>query len=322
MKKILILGNSPAAVGVIEMVRSHDPSSSIRLWALDECAPFDRNQVPLWISGEKNKNQLLVKPISFYEENHVELILNKNLERLQLMKRTLLADDKQRYEFDFLILTDGPSSKWPSVKGRQKSGVYSLRKWTEVRQLMDQWSLTDTVIIQSSRREGETLALSIRQKGKDVLWVIPEAQAPKDDTGQGNPFPYREALMGRQGIHLISGQEITEVLGNGDVMAVRLSSGKVMACQMVIFVDCSADLKFLQDTPLATQDKIPVKENFQTQLDFVFACDDIAQLPSLPKSHTETFSLTELIHQGKVIGTHIVGGQQQSLPTALTQADL
>ncbi len=129
MKKIAILGSSPAVVTLIETIRSVDQSSEIMLFAFDGQLPFQQELAAGFLTKEVALPQILCKPQSFYDHHQVKVYLNKQITRVNLTRNKIHTDEKgqkEQFGFDQIVLTGVPSYKLPDMKGTNKSAVHSL----------------------------------------------------------------------------------------------------------------------------------------------------------------------------------------------------
>ena len=65
----------------------------------------------------------------------------------------------------------------------------------------------------------------------------------------------KQILEGK-GIRVFSENAIEEILGDVEVKAVKLKSGKVLASDAVIFDEAKADMRMLSEPTLTDQDQI------------------------------------------------------------------
>ena len=111
--------------------------------------------------------------------------------------------------------------------------------------------------------------------GKDVIVAVRE-----DALWTKIMAPQRAQALSRalekRGIRLVSGG-MDDIIGETEVKAVRLKSGKVVACDMAVIEDAAPDLRFLNDTELVLDERIPVTRTFRTNIPEVYAIDAACQ---------------------------------------------
>jgi hypothetical protein len=75
-------------------------------------------------------------------------------------------------------------------------------------------------------------------------------------------FCLNRSLEGK-GIRVFSENAVEEILGDAEVKAVKLKSGKVLACDTVIFDEAKADIRMLSEPTLTDEDKICIEDCFK-----------------------------------------------------------
>ncbi len=310
MKKILILGSSIAGVKAIEEIRRFEPDCAATILTDGEY-PYDRGLFAPILAKEVDYKKIFYKPNDYYEKNRVTVVTGKKIARINLKKCKVTTDDKEAYEGDVLIVTDAPGYKLPEIKGVNKNGVYTLQQLTELDQILDVLPLIDAVVIQSNSNRGASLAAAFLKRDKEVTWVVSNDQVAQDLMAANTTGQLTGAAKENK-LRVVAANPIAEILGEGDVKAIRLKSGKVLAAQIIIFPDAPVDFKFLTDPAVTTDGKIPVNEQFQTGIEGVFALD-AACLPhqeagAAPRQENEGFLLvTVLEQQGAAVAAALKG---------------
>jgi NAD(P)H-nitrite reductase large subunit len=176
----------------------------------------------------------------------------------------------------------------PAFKGIRRQGVFHLARLESVKSLVRYLTFTETVVVEPRGFSGIKAALALKAVGKDVIVVV------KDEALLAGIIPAERSqalarAMEKRGIRLTPGG-IDDIIGETEVKAVRLKSGKVVACDMVVIEDVAPDLRFLNDTELVVTERIPVSGGFQTNIPGVQAIDVVCQADSLKFTGTYAFN--------------------------------
>ena len=75
--KYLIVGNSHAAVGGIEGIRSADPTGEITVVSRESYPVYGRPLISYYLCGRTTLDKMAYRPADFYEKNGVRLILGR-----------------------------------------------------------------------------------------------------------------------------------------------------------------------------------------------------------------------------------------------------
>jgi len=81
-----------------------------------------------------------------------------------------------------------------------------------------------------------------------------------------------------EGVEAVSDNPIVEILGEGEVKAVRLSNQKVIGASLVIFTEIfEPNIDFLKSTDIKINKGIVVDDAMRTNIPFVFAAGDACE---------------------------------------------
>lgn len=286
MKKIFILGSSPAGVSAAENIRAKDQESEITIVGFDGVYPYDRCRFPEFIAEDASTDQILFKPKDFYEQNRITVMLDKNISRINLKRKCIFTEEKEQYSYDVLIITDVPSYKFPDIKGTNKSGVYGLNRFSDINKISNLIPLIESVVIEDDSFVGLQLATALVKRKKDVYLLGKTFNNLKEEIRN-----WIVPLFEEKGLHILMNNTVSEILGDGDAKAVRLASGKVLSSDVIILGNTYADLRILGDSSWAESQSISIDEQFKTNVEDVYALDNVTQ--------SKSYTLRELIEQGK-----------------------
>lgn len=294
MKKILVLGSSIAGVKAIEEIRRFEPDCEATILTDGEY-PYDRGLFAPVLAKEVDYKKIFYKPNDYYEKTRINVVVGQEIARINLKKYKVTTEDKQAFDGDVLIVTDAPGYKLPEIKGVNKNGVYTFQQLTDLNQILDFLPLIDTVVIQSDSNRGASIAAAFLKRDKEVIWVVLSDQVAQDLLNADTTGKLAVAAQ-KNILRVVAGNSIAEILGEGDVKAVRLKSGKVLATQIIIFPDAPVDFKLLTDPAVTTDGKIRVNEQFQTGIEGVFALD-AASVSTDPNQESAGFLLVTVLEQ-------------------------
>ena len=306
MKKIVVLGNSIAGVKAIEVIRSADPTIEISMISFDGHYPHRKEFFGKLIANEISFDDILYKPKGYYEGNRITVIVDKNLSRINFKRNVIFCEDKDQIPYDALLISDMPNYKFPEIKGTNKSGVYGIKRLGDIVQIINALPFTDVVSIQSDNLMGLQIAMNLVKREKEVLFITPGNQILPSIL---NPQQSQKLVnaLNQVGLRIVFQNTLSELLGDGELKAVRLKTGKVYASQMVLFSETREDLRFVSDSHLKIKDKICVDSYFKTNIHNVYALDELCELPEAPLTNVSYPSVAELEQQGQIAAKSING---------------
>ena len=318
MQKILVLGSSIAGVKAIEEIRRSQPDCEATILTDGEY-PYDRGLFAPVLSKEVDYKKIFYKPNDYYEKNRITVVVGQKITRINLKKCKVTTDDKQSFEGDVLIVTDAPGYKLPEIKGVNKNGVYTLQHLTDLNLILDFLPLIDAVVIQSDSNRGASIAAAFLKRDKEVIWLVPQRVPPQGVPRGGTSDQVAQDLLAADTtgkltaatqenmLRVVAGNPIAEILGEGDVKAIRLKSGKVLATQVIIFPDAPADFKLFTDPAVTIDGKILVNEQFRTGIEGVFALDAACVSTDPGQENAGFLLVTVLEQQGVAVAAALKG---------------
>jgi len=150
----------------------------------------------------------------------------------------------------------------PNVRGHQRTGVFDCWKLTSIRSLKKHLPFTDNVTVVVSNVQGLNMACALCGLKKEVTVISSTPGLLPDVFDEETGLLLKQVLEGK-GIRIFSENAVEEVLGDVEVKAVKLKSGKVLACDTVIFDEARADIRMLSEPTLTDKDQLAIDASFR-----------------------------------------------------------
>ncbi len=255
MSKTLIVGNSIEALSVVENLRQADVKGEIAFFATESFLPYDRRLLPQLVGGVIKEVKIFPSALEFFKERNIEVFSNAKLARISVKRKYLTTEDKKQISYNHLILIDTGELILPDIKGHHKNGVYDALRLSSTKKLMKQLPYADNICLVVTNFQGLNMACALGSLKKEVLVVVPTATLMPDLFDEETGALLKQILEAN-GLRVMVDSQIDEILGDTDVKAIRLKSGKVLACEMVIFDQAKIDLRMLSEDVLPQGDLI------------------------------------------------------------------
>ena len=258
-KKIVIIGNSAAAVGAAESIRERDKSAGISMVCEESFPAYERPKMLGVLDGRLKELQLIWRSPDFYKNLGIALFLETKVEGVSTHRKRLSLKGRDPLEFDELIIASGRKEILPPLKGIQKEGVVAVNSLADVKFVQENLPIAHTVLIVGAGPVALELARIIAAKKTEVKFFGTLAEPV-------------------EGVQEVRDNPIIEILGEADVRAVRLANHKVVGATLVIFSGASGpNTDFLKDTDIHLDDGIVVDEAMRTHVPFVYAAGDVCR---------------------------------------------
>jgi len=263
--KTLVVGNSLDALPIIQEIISHNKDEQVTLFTTEGVLPYDRYLLPALVAGSTDEEQLYATSQIFLSQFHPEVMTKEVLARISVKRRHLTTDKKKQIDYDRLVLVDTGHLILPSIKGHQKTGVFDCWRLASIKALKKHLPFADSVTVIVTNRQGLNMACALSQLKKEVNVVSPGPGLMPDIFDEETGLLLKQILEGK-GVRVFGDNAIEEILGDAEVKAVKLKSGKVIASDTVIFDEARADIRMLSEPTLTDHDQILIEECFKPPL--------------------------------------------------------
>ena len=117
MKQYVIIGNSIAAVGCIEGIRSIDKEGSITVVSKEEHPAYCRPLISYYLEGVSKLERMGYRGDDFYEKNGVKVIYGKSAVKLDRDNKEVILDDGSALKYTEVCIAAGSSPFVPRFEG-------------------------------------------------------------------------------------------------------------------------------------------------------------------------------------------------------------
>lgn len=280
MKRYVLVGHSVSVACAMTALRGFDPDAEIVIVSCDGHRPYDRMRLVELLSRKTREKDIFLDLEEDSGSEKFRLVLDQEIVRINFSRRKIFFSGKTQLEYDVLVLADAPQLRWPDIKGLRRSGVFTLARLDQVRSLIRYLPFMETVVLQVSGAQGIAAALALQSLGKEVV-VLETADRLLPACLDQESSALLSSFLAERSIRVITENQVVDVLGDTEVKAVRLKSGKVLACSSLVLENVAADLCFLQNTDLLLADeRIPVTAGFRSNIQSVYALDAVCRMES------------------------------------------
>ncbi|MBI2843531.1 MAG: NAD(P)/FAD-dependent oxidoreductase [Armatimonadetes bacterium] len=305
-----IIGNSVAAIGAIEAIRSVDRTGSIGLFSDEPHHVYSRPLITHYLAGEVSEEKMLYRPPDFYERYGVQAFLGAQVESVEFENRRLQTAGGES-AFEKLLISVGGRPIVPKIAGGDLRGVFTMNTWDDAREMKSYLPAVRSAMVLGGGLTGLKTAEALVEAGVRVT-VVELAERVLSMLLDRRSAEVVVKQFENQGTRILTGTTISEIRGGECVESASLSDGSTAECQMVVLaIGVTPRLDLVQDTPVRTNRGIFVDRRMETSVPGVFAAGDVAEaydalldqnrvLPVLPNAYAG----------GRVAGLNMAGGER------------
>jgi NADPH-dependent 2,4-dienoyl-CoA reductase/sulfur reductase-like enzyme/nitrite reductase/ring-hydroxylating ferredoxin subunit len=275
-ESVLIVGGGAAGNAAAEMLRRLGYAGRITMLSADSFPPCDRpNLSKGYLSGAAPPEFMPLRPLSFYEEQHIELKLNARVTAIDAAAHRVQLADGTHHGYGALLLATGAEPIRLDIPGATLPHVRLLRTMSDGDALLARAKSAKRAVVIGSSFIGLEVAASLRAREIAVDVVAPEA------------VPMLKVLGEQAGAFIRSLHEqhgVTFHLGTTAVLIderhVTLKNGEKLAADLVVVgIGVRPVLALAEQAGLALDRGVVVNEYLETSVAGIFAAGDIARWP-------------------------------------------
>lgn len=297
MTKILIIGAGHAGGSVAAFLRQYGHDGPIVLIGEEDAPPYQRPPLSkAWLKGEADLETLLLRPLSFYEEQGIEFRPSTVAVSVDPEAKTVAFHDGSSETYDVLVLATGSTARKLPVPGGDHPDLLELRTLKDAERLKAVLGPGKRLAVVGGGYVGLEAAASARALGAEAV-VIERAPRVLARVASETLSAFFTAQHRAHGVEIVTGAEVVAVAHNG----VTLADGSVVRADAVLVgVGALACESLARSAGLRCDDGVVVDEQARTSDPAVFAVGDMTRRP-IP------------VHGG-------VSHRLESVPNALEQA--
>jgi len=229
---VLVIGGGPAGIISAVTAKKYYPNKNIVVMKDIENGVIPCG-IPYMFSSLKNPDENKLGNASL-EKNGIEVVVDEAV-KINRDQKILATKSGAKYKYEKLIMAHGSSPIIPPLPGTDKEGIYVVQKdMRYLKDMVEKIKQARKVLIIGGGFIGIEFADELsKQKGKEVTLVemLPSILANSFDLEFSK---IAEDKLKANGVNIITGVRVEEILGENRVEKVRFSDGKEQEFDCVI----------------------------------------------------------------------------------------
>lgn len=305
----LIIGNSIAAVGCIEGIRSCDKDGSICVVTDENYVVYGRPLISYYLWNKTTEeNMLRYRPKDFYRKNGVELMLGKRAEKIDSKKKVVELGGGEKIGYKKLLVATGSRPFVPPMNGLDKvEKKFNFMTLDDAKALDKAINQNSRVLIVGAGLIGLKCAEGISDKVKDLTVVdLANRILPSILDEEGSSIVQK--FIEERGVKFYLNDSVEEFKDG----VASLKSGKnVEYDAVVIAVGVRANTELVSEAGGEVNRGIVTNLNCETTLEDVYAAGDCAESYNITTGQNQVLALLpNAYRQGEAAGINMAGGEK------------
>jgi nitrite reductase (NADH) large subunit len=330
--KLVMVGNGMAGVRTLEELLKIAPDLyDITVFGAEPHPNYNRILLSPVLAGEQTLDEIVLNPLSWYEENNIKLHLGKKVVDVDRRNRIVKAADGTEEPYDRLLIATGSNPFILPVPGKDLEGVIAYRDIADTNTMIEAATKYKHAVVIGGGLLGLEAANGLMLRGMQVtvVHIMPWLMERQLDDSAGKML--QKSLEAR-GLKFLIGASTQALIGDQDggkggrVMAVQFKDGTEVPADLVVMAaGIRPNTELAEKIGLHCNRGIVVNDTMQTITD-----PRIYSLGECAAHRGIAYGLVApLFEQGKVCATHLaefgIGrytGSQTSTKLKVTGIDL
>jgi 3-phenylpropionate/trans-cinnamate dioxygenase ferredoxin reductase subunit len=307
--EFLLIGGGLASASCAAELRKRGAEGSILLVGREPEPPYERPPISKeYLRGEAERTDAHVNPVSWYEENEVELLSGRNVMSLDTEARTVKIQGGEEVAFGKALLATGANVNILRVEGAENEGIHYLRAFGNSDAIRKEAAEAEHVVLIGGSYIGCEVAASLTAQGTKCSIVAMEDVALSRTFGEeaGGWF---QAKLEANGVEFHGGEELEAFEGDGRVSAVVAKCGLSIECDLVVVgAGVRPDAMLADRAGIEVDGAIVCDSKLRTSVEGIYAAGDCCSYDSVihgRRIHVEHWDVA--MQQGIHVAKNMLG---------------
>ena len=308
-KHCIIIGASHAAGQCVASLRQSGWEGDITLIGDEPHVPYHRPPLSkAYLSGEKTKTELLIRPREAYESVGADLKLNTRVARIDRKLKTITTEKGETMGYDKLVLATGARVRKLTLDGAAHKQVFYLRDMADVTAIKAEVSVGKRAVIIGGGYIGLETAASLTKLGVKVTVLEAMPRILQRVTAPALSAFYKRVHT-EEGVRIEENVSAASIEKDGLNLTVLDKIGtKYPADFVIIGIGVIPNIELAEDCNLEVGNGIVVNEYCQTSDPDIYAAGDVTWHYNIKYDrHIRLESVPNATEQAKIAASHICG---------------
>lgn len=307
----VIIGSSAAGISAVEAIRAKDKDSKIIVISDEKKPLYSRCLISYLLAGTIDEKKIWYRKDSFFKNNKVNALLGIKAREINVKKKEILLDNKEKVKFDRLLIATGASPKLENIPGIDKKGVFPLRTIEHTIEIQAMLDKVKSVAVLGGGLIGLRAAYALKTRGKDVN-VFVKSGSILSQIVDKDAASLMQKRIEEKGIKIFTGVAAKEITGDKSVKGVALDNGSKHGCELVIIgKGVSPNIEIARDSGIKTNWGILTNDSLKTNIKDIFAAGDVSETNDIALGESSINAIwPAACKQGRIAGLNMAGEKE------------
>ncbi|NNC64184.1 MAG: oxidoreductase [Gammaproteobacteria bacterium] len=305
---IIVGAGQAAAQAVLTLTQKRYPGR-VTVVGNEPYPPYQRPPLSKkYLSGELERQRLLIRPAEFYDQHGVTLTLGTRAEQLEPDRQRITLDDGRKLGYDKLLLATGSRVRRIEVPGADLPGIHYLRTIADADSILGSLDAARRVVIVGAGYIGLEVAAVARNHGANVT-VLEAADRVMARVVCPEVGAFYRDVHEAAGVQIVCDTAVRGFSGETHVTAVIAGDGREYPCDFaVVGIGIVPETELAEQAGLECSNGICVDEYACTSELLIYAAGDCTNhANALLGRRIRLESVHNAIEQSKAAALSVLG---------------
>ena len=304
----VIIGNSAAAIGCVEGIRSVDKTGPVTVISDESYPTYSRPLISYLLYGQTDEQRMKYRPDDFYEKNGVTPLLGVKAVKVDSAAKKVLLENGGSVPYDRLLIAAGSRPFVPPMEGLDSvEKKFSFMKLDDAKALGKALTPQTRVLIIGAGLIGLKCAEGIRHLVRSIEVVdLADRILPSilDEEGSAMVRKHIEA----QGVSFTLGDSVAKFSGG----EATLKSGRTLAFDvLVVAVGVRPNTQLAADAGCRVGRGVAIDGRSATSVPDIYAAGDCCECRDITTGTERILAILPNAYlQGETAGVNMAGGSK------------
>jgi len=307
MRNLVIIGGGGAGLTAALTAKKTNHEANITL-ITNERLSYSPCALPFVIGGEIDIEKIAKSIEEICESSDINCVIDEAIS-IDTEKKVVETKKRRKFPYDSLIIATGGIPHIPPIKGVDLENVFTLQRIEDAEKIIKKAKESKSAVVIGAGAVGLEVAAALTRLGLKVTLVEMFDHVLSRCLDEEFSEIIEQKLK-EEGIELIMGSCVEEILGDKEVKAVRICDRDVPADIVILGTGIRPNTEIAEKAGIETVDGgIKTDGYMQTNINDVYAAGDCVDSRSLITGRLMLSQLgTTAIRHGMTAGMNSVGG--------------
>ena len=312
-KKIVIIGNSAAALSAIRAIRGKSSTHSITLISREDCCAYSPVLTTYYLSDRIPGGNLFIVDERFYRNAAVECVLGKEVVEVDPSKQVVVLDDGKKVDYDYMLIATGASPKTlEGIDSDIAKDLCYLRTIEDAKRIRGLSKRAKEIAIIGAGLVSMQIADALYKRGVHLTFVVGSKQVLIQNIDEDCAAIIQGQIGTSSDSSFLFGRNVSKIdKKNGKYKALLDTGEELIADMVIVGKGVKPNTQLVKNSGIGINKGVLVNELMRTNVEGIYAAGDVTEGKNRVTGKVESVpNWINACEQGRIAGLNMAGVEE------------